>query len=123
MDSKATAREPEPWRKLGHKVERVGASIQCLASQESIGELRETIALSRRMDAHPYGMLAAALGAGYVLGGGLFSSVTRSLLSAGLAIGLRAALIPLLGGLTGLMPEPDEPGARHHTGSKRRDEA
>ena len=37
-----------------------------------------------RVQRHPYAMVAAALGVGYVLGGGLFSSLTFRLVGPGL---------------------------------------
>jgi hypothetical protein len=88
--------ETELWRHLGGKMKQVSASIQSLASKETVDELRELLSLSRRMDQHPYRTLAAALGTGYILGGGLFSPVTRRLVGAGLKIGLRVAAVPLL---------------------------
>ena len=60
-------------------IERTGASIQRLA---------------RRMDEHPYRTLATAVGVGYVLGGGLFSSTTRRLVSAALKLAIRFAALP-----------------------------
>jgi len=41
---------------------------------------------------HPYALVAAALGVGYVLGGGLFSSLTFRVLG----IGVRVAAVPLV---------------------------
>ena len=48
-------------------------------------------------DQHPYGALAAALGAGYVLGGGFFTPLTERIAKLALKAGLRAAVLPLLG--------------------------
>jgi len=45
---------------------------------------------------HPMGALAAALGVGYLVGGGLFTRTTGRLLSVGWALGLRFALAPAL---------------------------
>jgi ElaB/YqjD/DUF883 family membrane-anchored ribosome-binding protein len=45
-----------------------------------------------RVERHPYAMVAAAAGVGYVLGGGLFSRFTGQVLR----LGVRAMLIPLL---------------------------
>lgn len=87
--------EAELWRHLGSKVKQVSASIQNLASKETVDELRELLSLSQRMEQHPYRTLAAALGTGYILGGGLFSPATRRLVGAGLKIGLRVAAVPL----------------------------
>ncbi|MFN0062752.1 MAG: hypothetical protein ACKVPX_09565 [Myxococcaceae bacterium] len=86
----------EPLRRLEEKVGRVGTSLQGLASRESMDELREALAIERRVNKHPFAMLAAALGVGYVIGGGLFSSATRRMLAVGLTLGLRAAAIPLI---------------------------
>jgi len=40
--------------------------------------------------------LAAAVGVGYALGGGIFTPLTSRLLRFGLRIGLRAALLPIV---------------------------
>ena len=45
---------------------------------------------------HPYGTVAAALGIGYALGGGIFTPLTSRLVRLGLRIGIRAALLPTL---------------------------
>ena len=58
----------------------------------SMENLGRTLDLRGRVERHPIGMMFAALGVGYVLGGGLFSPLTGRLLS----IGLRLALIPLV---------------------------
>jgi hypothetical protein len=44
----------------------------------------------------PWRSLALALGAGYVVGGGLFSRLTSRLLGLGLRIGIRAAVVPMV---------------------------
>ena len=75
---------------------QIGAGLQALASKESMEGLREKIDLPKRMKSNPYGTLAIALGAGYVLGGGLFSSLTRRVLGAGLKVGLRLGAIALV---------------------------
>jgi hypothetical protein len=49
-----------------------------------------------RFDQHPYGALAASLGVGYVLGGGLFTPLTERIVKLALRAGLRAALVPIL---------------------------
>lgn len=45
---------------------------------------------------HPGRSVALALGAGYVLGGGLFSVLTARLAGAAVRIGLRVAVVPLV---------------------------
>ena len=65
---------------------------------DELGQLGKDarVAVTELVDAHPLGTLAAALGAGYVLGGGLFTSLTRRLLGAGLRLGVQLALLPAL---------------------------
>jgi hypothetical protein len=57
--------------------------------------LRETLDIEGRVRRHPYGMLAGALGIGFVLGGGLSTRLAVRVLGAGLRIGL-AATLPIL---------------------------
>ena len=52
--------------------------------------------LNGHLSRHPYGTVAAALGIGYLLGGGLFTPLTSRLVRLGLRIGIRAALLPIL---------------------------
>jgi len=59
------------------------------------GVLRETLDIKGRLKRNPYGMVAGALGMGFVLGGGLFTRITARIVGAGLRIGLMAAL-PIL---------------------------
>lgn len=84
------------WHHLGKKVSDVSASIQSLTSKETIEQLKNTVHLNQRMREHPYGTLALAAGIGYILGGGLFSGLTRRLVGRTLRIGLRLAVVPLL---------------------------
>ncbi len=86
----------EPWRRLEEKVGRVGKSLRGLATEESVADLRATLDVPHRIHRNPYLTLAAAAGAGYVLGGGLNSWVTRVLLESGLRLGLQIAVLPLL---------------------------
>jgi hypothetical protein len=66
------------------------------AFKEAVASQAETftrsIDLRGRVQRNPLGMVAAAAGVGYVLGGGLFSPLTGRLLR----VGLRLALIPLV---------------------------
>jgi hypothetical protein len=67
-----------------------------MTSGEDAGSaLRETLDIEGRVERNPYGMVAGALGIGFVLGGGLFTRLTARIVGAGLRIGLMAAL-PLL---------------------------
>src|SRR5437016_2791284 len=58
----------------------------------SVENFSSSIDLRGRVQSHPIGMVCAALGVGYVLGGGLFSPFTSRLLK----IGIRLAVIPLV---------------------------
>lgn len=66
------------------------------AFKEAIGSQADSftraIDLRGRVQRNPLGMVLAAAGVGYVLGGGLFSSLTGRVVR----IGLRLALIPLV---------------------------
>jgi hypothetical protein len=69
---------------------------EAMTSGEDAGSaLRETLDIEGRVERNPYGMVAGALGIGFVLGGGLFTRLTARIVGAGLRIGLMAAL-PLL---------------------------
>jgi len=48
--------------------------------------------LEERLARNPYGMVAGAIGAGFVLGGGLFTRVTARVVGAGVRLGLTSAL-------------------------------
>lgn len=61
-------------------------------ARSTFEDLGQAVDLRGRVERHPYAMVAAAVGVGYVLGGGLFSSLTFRLLG----IGVRVAAIPLV---------------------------
>jgi hypothetical protein len=61
-------------------------------ARSTFEDLGQAIDLRGRVQRHPYGMVAAALGVGYVLGGGLFSRLTFRLVG----VGVRVAAIPLV---------------------------
>ena len=85
-------------RTLGERVERVGDTAQeaWTRTREAFDDIKGTLDIQGRVDRHPYGTVAAAVGIGYVLGGGLFSPLTARILGLGLRIGLRLAAIPVL---------------------------
>lgn len=72
-------------------------SVGEIASElgSTAAELYERLDLPRQMREHPYRTLAIAAGVGYVLGGGLFTPLTATLVR----VGARAALVPMLGTL------------------------
>ncbi|HEY3452168.1 MAG TPA: hypothetical protein VGK67_37840 [Myxococcales bacterium] len=55
-------------------------------------DLSRRLDLKGRMERNPWGMVAAAVGVGYLLGGGLFTRSTARLLH----LGSRALLVPIL---------------------------
>lgn len=61
-------------------------------ARSTFEDLGQAVDLRGRVQRHPYAMVAAALGVGYVLGGGLFSALTFRVLG----IGVRVAAIPLV---------------------------
>jgi hypothetical protein len=76
-----------------------GGALQIVAKRSSearqrIGTWRDR--LVRQTKEHPGRMVAAALGAGFVLGGGLFSRITARIVGNGLRIGLRMAVVPFV---------------------------
>lgn len=79
---------------IGQRVDQVGRDAQTLISdaREAVDELRGRMDLHGRVDRHPYGMLLAAAGIGYVLGGGLFTPLTARVIR----FGLKLAAIPLV---------------------------
>lgn len=58
--------------------------------------IRPLAELQRHVGRHPYRTVAAALGVGYALGGGIFTPLTSRLLRLGIRIGIRTALLPVL---------------------------
>jgi hypothetical protein len=85
-------------RTFGDAVERVGDTAQQAWSRtrDAVDDIKGTLDVQGRVDRHPYGTVAAALGIGYVLGGGLFSPLTARIIGLGVRIGLRLAAIPVL---------------------------
>ena len=53
-------------------------------------------AAERAMRDQPLRTVALAIGAGYVVGGGLFSGLTARLLAVAVKVGLRASALPLV---------------------------
>ena len=75
--------------------DRVGHLHQ--SAHQLLDEARSTfedlgVDVRSRVRRHPYGTVLAALGVGYVLGGGLFSPLTFRLLG----VGVRLAAVPLV---------------------------
>lgn len=69
----------------------VGQVLEALHdANDAINGAAESVGLTEKVDKSPYVMVAAALGVGYVLGGGLFTTTTFRLLK----LGMKVAQIP-----------------------------
>ena len=81
--------------KLGDRMSQTAEQTWTRA-RESVDDLRDAVDLQGRVDRHPYGTVAAALGIGYLLGGGLFTPLTGRLVGLAMRIGLRLAVLPVV---------------------------
>lgn len=88
-DSQGTAPIQQHIEEISSSAQRIVDETRGIAT-----DISAVLDIPGRMARHPYGMLLAAAGVGYVLGGGLFSSFTFSLLR----MGARVALVPLVKG-------------------------
>jgi hypothetical protein len=59
-------------------------------------DLEAALDVSGHVNRHPYGSVAAAVGIGYVLGGGIFTPLTARIVKLGVRLGWRLAVLPLL---------------------------
>lgn len=66
------------------------------ALRDAASDFLSALEARRRVHDHPYRALAAAVGVGYVLGGGLFTRLTARLLTVGTRVGAELATVPLL---------------------------
>lgn len=99
------ARKPHPASKkpgnghapapgLGARVRSINRAARSFREQvrTAAADVGDAFDIRRRVRRHPYAMLAAALGMGYVLGGGLFSRTTIRFLG----VAGRVASLPLI---------------------------
>lgn len=80
--------------KVRRDVEQLGQLASTLLEDAKVAasEVYEAVDLKGRVDRHPYGMVAAAVGLGYILGGGLLTPTTGRLLR----LGLKLATLPVV---------------------------
>ncbi len=83
-------------------------------------------ALLDQTNGHPARTMALALGAGYVLGGGLFSALTGRVVATGVRLGLRLAVVPFMSQsiavlAEGLLPRDANEGAEDDAVSAAQD--
>jgi hypothetical protein len=69
-----------------------GARVDFTQAESAVKDLVDAVDLNGRVQRHPYGMVAAAVGVGYLLGGGLFTPFTARLIR----LGLKLAALPLV---------------------------
>jgi hypothetical protein len=79
---------------FGARVDHLGSDAQKLLSdaKSAVNDMASTLDLKGRVQRNPYGMVAAAVGVGYVLGGGLFTPLTARIVR----LGLRLLALPLV---------------------------
>src|ERR1043165_5400876 len=84
-------------KKLGKKMEKVGHTAEQVwdRTRDSFSDIGDALDIKGRVERHPFGTVAAALGIGYVLGGGLFTPLTGRIVRLGVRIGMRLAVLPL----------------------------
>ena len=61
-------------------------------ANQTLNGAASAVGLGAKVEKSPYGMLGAALGVGYVLGGGLFTPTTARLMK----MGLKLARVPMV---------------------------
>jgi hypothetical protein len=85
-------------KKLGKRMEKAGHTAEQVwdRTRDSFSEIGDALDVKGRVKRNPYGTVAAAIGIGYVLGGGLFTPLTARIVRLGVRIGMRLAVLPLL---------------------------
>ena len=79
---------------IGQRIDQMGEDARRFVddARGAVEQIGATLDLRGRVQRHPYGMMLAAFGVGYVLGGGLFTPATARVLR----LGLRLAALPLV---------------------------
>ncbi len=87
-----------PLTTVGQRIDRICDATQTAwkGGCEAASEIRSIMDIDGRVDRNPYMMMAAAAGSGYVLGGGIFSTLTARFVGLGLRLGLRLVAIPFI---------------------------
>lgn len=94
----ANGRSEDPSKTMGEKMGKVSDSAHEAwdRTRDAMSDLKRAADIDGRVQRNPYGTVAAALGIGYVLGGGIFSPLTARIVGLGLKVGVRLALLPML---------------------------
>ena len=79
---------------LGERVDHIGSSAQQMFTEarDAVADLQRTLDIKGRTERHPYAMLTAAAAVGYVLGGGLLTSLTGRLIR----VAVKIAAVPFI---------------------------
>lgn len=79
---------------VGAHIDQISHSAEAILqeSKSLVSDIAHDLDIPGQIDRHPYRTLAIAAGIGFVLGGGLFSSLTASLFRTG----LKVAALPLI---------------------------
>jgi hypothetical protein len=109
-------------RTFGQRVDRIGGTAQeaWTRTRDAVTDMKATLNIEERVDRNPYGMMAAALGVGYVLGGGIFSPLTARILGLGMRLSLRLAALPFIKEELMGIAESISNGSSEESGSKSR---
>jgi hypothetical protein len=110
-------------KNLGKRMEKVGDTAEQVwdRTRESVADLGTALDIKGRVERHPYGTVAAAVGIGYVLGGGLFTPLTSRIVRFGIRLGMRLAVLPLLKQeVAELVESMDEEGKSKGPGKRTR---
>jgi hypothetical protein len=91
-NGRSTAENGSPT--LGKRVDQVSHTAEQAWSKTK--DAISSVDLKGRVKRNPYGSMAAAVGIGYVLGGGIFTPLTARIVGLGLRLGMRLALLPML---------------------------
>jgi hypothetical protein len=94
----ANGRSEDPSKSMGQRMDRVSDSAQQAwdRTRDAVSDIKRVADIDGRVRRNPYGTVAAALGIGYVLGGGIFTPLTARIVGLGLRIGVRLALLPMM---------------------------
>lgn len=94
----ANGRSEDPTKSMGQRVTSVSDSAQQAwdRTRDAVTDLKRAADIDGRVRRNPYGTVAAALGIGYVLGGGIFTPLTGRIVGLGLRLGIRLALLPMM---------------------------
>ena len=98
VEAKSAEKDADGVVTFGQRIDRICEAAQTTwrGGRATMRECKAALDINGRVERSPYSMMTAAVGAGYVLGGGILSPLTAQIVAAGLRIGLRIAAIPMI---------------------------